>query len=297
MQNTSTIFRNFFIITILFTSCEPKYSDLITSPELLPASLITILNPAADSQYVILTTGQPPWGEINKIYERELVLFSQARIILKSEKQTLSFCHRFTVVNGNKMIPKFYNVSVDPIIPGETYYLDVDIPHKGHFSAQTTVPGDFRIIAPVSGDSVPIKQPISVTWTPAKKAVGYRISIWINLTLQWTNWPDTTKTIQDAWWSMGEKYSYPDTGENLNLEHRLMEIYPISDYIKDVKKAILYVEALDEAAWNAYHIAIAEKVHPSEYRLDVVDYSNIERGYGLMTATNTQSIELELPKE
>lgn len=81
-----------------------------------------------------------------------------------------------------------------------------------------------------------------------------------------------------------------------SIEHGLDWYYTHpDDYYVTLLEAALSVEALDTPAWLAYEIN-----HPAHHietgsRLDVVSYSNIEGGRGLMTATTTKTIPLLFP--
>jgi len=286
-------------IVILFTSgCEPDYEDLITSPSVLPVTVLVVLNPAADSQYVILTTGNPPWDEAEKVMERESRLFAQATINLTVNGRQLSFCHQYQFPGPSGVVPVFNRVSTDPVFPGEDCFLEVEIPYKEKITAATKVPGDFQLLLPQPGDSLRLQESIPVKWTASADAAGYRVSLFILTEIKRRSYPDTTKKFRSTWFSAGEQYLPADASRQIDFQHDFDYYFtspPDTSYIR-YRRAVLHVEALDPAAWTAHELNTLKQAPNSGYRLEVVDFSNIKNGHGLMIATITKSAELLFQK-
>lgn len=280
-------------------SCEPGYDEMLTSPTVLPATIVVVLNPAADSQYVVITTGTPPPGEFDKLYTQETQLLARAEVTLEVNDRRLSFCKQNFLYRTEMGLPKFYWISTDPVLPGETCALTVNIPQKGRFTAATTVPGDFRILTPAENDTIDIEKPLRVHWTPAANAAGYRLTLIMHEDYSWYQHDDTTLTVSRHWSSAGAAWFAARPELPVEFTHRLADYFkeyydPSTTKILSIKLA---VEALDEPGWTAHQLETARQQVTSLYRLDVVDFSNVEGGHGLVTATNTQTVVLQLPEE
>ncbi len=101
---------------------------------------------------------------------------TDAQVGIYTDAQDVPFVHfkdGFYVENGEKL----------QVINGETYYLDVHMKNGDRISAETTIPGDFQILHPSSGDTVEHFVSMSldtllldrIFWNDCSEAEHYRI--------------------------------------------------------------------------------------------------------------------------
>jgi hypothetical protein len=289
----------FFLFS--FWACEPGYDNLLTSPADFPTSIFAFLNTAADSQYVVLHNSTPPAGPYHEFLEREYQLLRQAKVKLSDGDGDFVFHDRYELVSPfhEDFEHDFVFVSAHRVRPGETYRLHVEIPEKGVYTASTTAPGDFQILAPSPLDTLDVFNPLAVEWTAAQGAAGYRV------VLQWTlldsfrfksGRSDTIDKVKErmSW------YVEPSPQMAMVMEHKLDRYYRFPDaFSKALAKdtpLLVFVEALDAPAWLAREINQRGSYEfEKEIRTMPGVYSNIEGALGLMSAVTTKMIPVVLP--
>jgi len=289
----------FLIGIVLIFHCTPDPGSVIRSGKTLPPGIMAFLNTAADSQYVVLKTVAKNPKTNNSFLNVEVPLLEKAKVSLSdgSKSFTLEPVYMenpeapFSLVDG---IVRYW-ACTEPIRPGESYLLKVSIPEKGEFDATTTAPEDFEILSPVNDDTVDVFHPIEVKWTAARGAAGYRVYLWA-----FREYRYKSINIIRTFWGRGTSnpviQSSPDT--TLLLQHFLDHYYTpprSTSYSDTLFRAVLTIDALDEPAWTAYCIEKDQHYRDSDFRVDPVSYSNINGGWGLMTATTTKYVELLLP--
>jgi len=168
----------FLILLIGFWSCELNYRDLITSPADLPPAIFAFVNTAADSQYVVITNSFPPKEEPSQSLETEYRRFRQAKVTIESHTEQFVYNNSYEMKRAFDKSRYFIFVSAHKVYPNETYNLRVEIPEKGVFTATTTTPGDFNILAPNSVDTIDVFHPLQVQTSISQRAAGYRVTLW-----------------------------------------------------------------------------------------------------------------------
>jgi hypothetical protein len=204
-----------------------------------------------------------------------------------------NFLERFHYVSGYRT---FLKISTDKIWPATDYQLKIEIPEKGTYTAATRTPGDFEILTPGVNDTVDVDNPIHVSWTPAEGAAAYRISLWRFIedsTLFLWGYEDEIRFF----WSHTAVFVEPKEKNELLFQHRLKSFYTYSEeQLRTLLTLSLTIEAFDEPAWLAYKINHWDNQTPDwNFRFEVVSYSNIENGRGLMSAVTSKTIPLAFP--
>jgi hypothetical protein len=295
-------------LPFLFWACEPDYGNLITSPEDLPPSIFVFLNTAADSQYVIIRNAIPrnikprvEQGESDPVLEADFRRFRQAIVALTGAGEDFVFHDKYEL-----KIPYYYDierefvfVSTHAMRPGEIYRLRVEIPEKGVFTASTTAPGDFQILAPKSLDTLDVFKLLTIKWTAARGAAGYQVGFrWSYIDSTWfkLGMSDKVDTIRD------HRYRYIEQSPNPDaiINHSLTAFYTHPDWkYRTLLEATVFVHALDTPAWLAWGINQRGLVQGGDDEVLTKPgvYSNIAGGRGVMTATTGKIISVILPPQ
>jgi len=284
------------------SACTPDYGNLLTSSNDLPPSIFAFLNTAADSQYVILRNATPQAEEYDGFLEKEFQRLRQARVTLTNGAGQDLGIHKQYVMSHPQYDeePDFFFVSAQRISPGESFHLRVEIPEKEVYTASTTAPGDFTILAPNPADTIAVFDSLQIQWTAAASAAGYRVILrWFFLDSADFKAGKNDEIV--TWW--GHRYWYfkrtpsPNARIKVNFERYYLfhEEYEDVTFLPEVE---LTIEALDSPAWLARELNSRNApVHTFEAEAKLMPgvYSNIENGRGLMTATTSRTIILLLP--
>lgn len=269
-----------FLLT--YIACEPDYGNLLTSHQDLPPLVFAFLNTAADSQYVILQNPIPLSGITAEFLKKEYELYRQAAVTLTDETGDFAFDDKYEIVPVREDPYYLVLVSAQRVQPGVNYRLRVEIPQKGVYTASTAAPNEFQILSPHALDTLDVFNPLIVRWTASEGAAGYRVGLL---------------------WKAGRRYVYVEpSAERVRIIEHNFEVYyksPGADPRQILgDDATIFVEALDTPAWLAYEINQRGGYAfggPDEVRAMPGDYSNIQNGRGIMSATTTITIPLILP--
>lgn len=287
-----------------FLSCESDHDNLLTTPSDLPSAIFALLNTAADSQYVIIRNSRPPEGEREQFIEAEYRRIRQAKVMIEGGGEQLAFNKPYEVENDFDFYHyrNFVFASAHKVLASETYYLRVEIPEKGVFTASATAPGDFDILAPNSVDAIDVFQPLEVRTTVPQGTAGYRVTLWTHV-VDSTDFKSGMSSIVETFWA--RRYRYFSTSEIPVgvLSHSLSSFYENRNNREyDILQMQLSVEALDSAAWLTHDIYVDSTRYTvggnnggEEFRLEPVAFSNIDGGRGVMTAITTKTIPLRFP--
>jgi len=292
-------------LLFLFASnaCEPNYGNLLISPPDFPPLIFAFLNTAVDSQYVILHNATPLSGSFEKFLEEEYQLYRQAKVKLTNGVEDFVFDDQYEIVSPyhEDFEHDFVFVSAHRVHHGESFWLRVEIPRKGVYTASTTAPGDFQILSPHAQDTLEVFKPLIVHWTVSEGAAGYRVG------LRWAVIDSTRFKLGrseklDTLFAGQHVYVEPSAERAAMVKHGLNLYYdspgafPRGTLGND---AIVFVEALDAPAWLARDLNQRGGIYggPDEVRTMPGDYSNIESGRGLMSAITTKTIPLILPPQ
>ncbi len=283
------------------SACTPDYGKLITSPADLPPSIFAFLSTAADSQYVIIQNAEPVPEEAEKFLEAEYQRLRQARVSLQGKQENFiihrQYERRRSTLYG--FAPELVFVSAHRVRPGESYQLRIEIPEKGIYSASTTAPGDFQILAPAPADTIDVFKPMSLRWSPAAGAAGYRLvlrSTFIDSTRfkrGTSNEVEKSLAIR-AWYFPASPDPFASVAHGLDFFYKLP-----GDLDFTLIETVLALDAFDAPAWLAHEINQRDASYEfeKEIRLAPGVYSNIAGGRGLMTAITTKTIPLLLPPQ
>lgn len=285
----------------IFWNCEPDYGNLITSSADLSPSIFCFLNTAADSQYVILRNAVTAQGKDDAwVLEPEFQRLRRASISIQGSGESFIIHNKYEFRESDYDTERdFVFVSAHRVRPGESYWLRVEVPQKGVYTAATTAPGDFQILSPQALDTLDIFDSVIVRWTASEGAAGYRVG------LRWTV-IDSTELKRgrseklDTLYARQSVYVEPSAERVAMVKHNLKLYYespgafPRQTLRND---AIVFVEALDTPAWLAHNINSSGEIfgYEQEDRAMPGVYSNIEGGRGVMSATTTKTISLILP--
>ncbi len=311
MLKISTLFSNAIrgylraaLISVLFIlgACTPDYGNLLTSPKDLPPSIFAFLNTAADSQYVILRSAIPPAEIYDDFTAAEFERLRQARVTLTNGAGHELGIHNQYVMHHPQYDdePDFFFVSARRIQPGESFQLRVEIPQKGVYTASTTAPGDFQILAPNALDTIAVFDSLHVQWTAANEAAGYRLILrWF--ILDSADFKAGKSAEIETWWGHRYWYFKHSPSPNARIKVNFERYYLFPEEYEDLTilpEAELTIEALDSPAWLAREINARNGTvltFEALARLMPGAYSNITNGRGLMTATTSLTITLLLP--
>lgn len=303
-------FFHLLLFLMMFWQCTPEYEFPLCSYEQLPPSIFVFLNTAADSQFVIISEAAPADTLSVLEIKAELERLRQAKVTLTGNDQIFTFPKQFEYVHDSVWdwtnnydfatgFGTFLKVSSNIVLPSTDYFLKIEIPEKGVFTAQTRSPGDFKILVPNRMDTIDVFSPLYVSWTPADEAAGYRVSLWsFEEDSSWFRWGNSDEIYYN--WSHQQVYVEANEKKEAIIKHRLDLFYTTDPDDKAITllKLSLSIEALDTPAWLAYKINSVENENEGSFRFfDVVSYSNIENGRGLMSAITTKTIPLAFPKD
>lgn len=133
--------------------------------------VLSILNPTYTRQTIVLVEGTNivnieniDWQEIEKV-ERPV---QQANVFVRSATQNVRF---------SEISPGLYQDAETKlqVVPGETYFLEVEDSQGRQLRASTTVPGEFHIISPENGSTFAHLSPVDFTWQLSEGAFVYEV--------------------------------------------------------------------------------------------------------------------------
>jgi len=276
--------------------CDHTKEQLL-APENTPQAIGAFLDTAADSQIVAINNMEWPLETPAQLYERELQLLSQAQISLQGKDQSYTFPIRRKSIPDERYpaLVQYIWISPQPVRPGETYHLEVTIPEKGTYRAETTLPGDFEVLSPDPADTISIDEPLTVTWTSAAGAAGYRVILW-NHVLDSSLFLMGTGPVKVYWSHQTYLFNVSDS-LTIKIKH-----YYRSNYFEEppfgsavLLGAKLSIEALDAAYWKSSEINLWTYRYRTDYRIEPVFYSNFDQGYGIFCGVTKKVLHLKIP--
>lgn len=152
-----------------------------------------------------------------------------------------------------------------PVVPAQTYFLEVVYPDSTKVTGKTTVPGAFTLLAPADGDTIILSQ--EIVWQQSTGARCFWV-YWRVDSLFWYYDPVTKDSV----------FSSPGGRREVDLDTSIVVntlLRPIlEDYTLEWETLTLQVFASDT---NYYDYDMAEMFGPH----DIESYMNIDGGLGV----------------
>lgn len=158
----------FLLIAIFILSCGKNATDNSSFQQQI--SVTGLLSPVYEFQevFVYYTT-----DKVGEPVDPTQLFVTNAIVTIRSENQEVNFSYYLDEQNRPKYIDQPTSLQ---IVAGEIYHLSVQS-DAGNISGQTTVPGNFQILAPQNGSILAQHQPYTVSWTTSQNAAAYIINL------------------------------------------------------------------------------------------------------------------------